>query len=319
MVTPILQYAARVSPLRRRKKAANDKKRGLHSSSKEFVAPAQAAMTSPRWHVLDMQWAAGEKLGLRVNDDSSSVTKVESNSPAQRAGLIVGDTVISVHGTGVNGTGHASELILKTVRGGKTALRLEVRRAEKPAASNASKPRKKEASPRAPAQAPKAKQPKQPAAAPAAAPPPALSSEANRLQALISGKGVDVKGDLVKRLSAGEPATVKFLSTMYPAAKTSKCLLCDKSFVPGGASKCHMLHQGEFDDYEREHAGRGEYGGTFSGTCEFCGAYVSAHGDEDDGPNDEDFGMCYCGPHVASQDAVNKLELQLRKDSGGTQ
>ena len=264
-----------------------------------FVPPAS---TSHR--VLDMQWAAGEKLGLRVNDESNSVTKVEPNSPAQRAGLIVGDMLIKIHGTGVNGTGHAAEL-LNTLCNGKTALRLEVQRAQKHAASKR---------PRPPAQAPKAKQPKQPATAPAAALPPALSSEASRLQALISGKGVDVKGDLVKRLSAGEPATIKFLSTMYPAAKASKCLLCDQSFVPGGSSKCHMLHQGEFCDYERKHAGRGEYGGTFSGTCDFCGECVSADGDEDDGPNHEDFGVCYCGPHIASQDAVNKLELQSRKE-----
>ena len=260
-----------------------------------------------------MRWTAGEKLGLRVNDESNSVTRVESNSPAQRAGLMVGDILTKVHDTGVDGTGHAAELLKKfsSPGGGRSSLRLEVRRAETLSASG---PRKKDASPRPPAQAPKAKQPKPPAAAPAAALSPALSSEASRLQALISGEGVDVKGDIVKRLSAGEPETINFLSAMYPAAKTSKCLVCDKKFTLGGSSECLMLHKGEFCDYERKFCGHSEFGGTFSGQCKFCGEHVSAHGGEDDGPNPEDFGKCYCGPHVTSHYAVNKLKIQLRKE-----
>ena len=171
-----------------------------------------------------------------------------------------------------------------------------MRRAETLSASG---PRKKDASPRPPAQAPKAKQPKPPAAAPAAALSPALSPEASRLQALISGEGVDVKGDIVKRLSAGEPETINFLSAMYPAAKTSKCLVCDKKFTLGGSSKCLMLHKGEFCDYEREHCGHSEFGGTFSGQCKFCGEHVSAHGGEDDGPNPEDFGKSATVVHTS--------------------
>ena len=172
-------------------------------------------MTSQR--VLEMRWTAGEKLGLRVNDESNSVTRVESNSPAQRA----------------------------------------------------------------------------------------LSSEASRLQALISGEGVDVKGDIVKRLSAGEPETINFLRAMYPAAKTSKCLVCDKKFTLGGSSECDrsseclMLHKGEFCDYERKFCGHSEFGGTFSGQCKFCGEHVSAHGGEDDGPNPEDFGKSATVVHTS--------------------
>jgi hypothetical protein len=47
--------------------------------------------------------------------------------------------------------------------------------------------------------------------------PSVPSAEAERLKALISG-GVDVKGDLVKRLNVGDQATVKFLSSMYPSS-----------------------------------------------------------------------------------------------------
>ena len=201
----------------------------VHTTTVLFCSHSRAsgdAIRHDSQRVLDMRWTAGEKLGLRVNDESNSVTRVESNSPAQRA----------------------------------------------------------------------------------------LSSEASRLQALISGEGVDVKGDIVKRLSAGEPETINFLSAMYPAAKTSKCLVCDKKFTLGGSSECLMLHKGEFCDYERKFCGHSEFGGTFSGQCKFCGEHVSAHGGEDDGPNPEDFGKCYCGPHVTSHDAVNKLKIQLRKE-----
>ena len=58
-----------------------------------------------------------------------------------------------------------------------------------------------------------------------------------------------------------DTATVNLLGKMYPAEKKQKCQFCLTSFFPGAASKCEIVHDVNWSDFERKHVGFEEYGG----------------------------------------------------------
>jgi hypothetical protein len=148
--------------------------------------------------------------------------------------------------------------------------------------------------------------------------------EASKLKKLISGDGVDVIGDLKKRLTEGDPETVNFLKSMYSVDKVKKCLLCGEEAVPGGRSKCNLIHDVEWGDYERDLGAhcRGEERGYHSGSCNLCGESVGFTGDDEGftgdgqfGPSDRQFGSCYKGKHVFTQEEKEKIVEALREEA----
>jgi hypothetical protein len=149
------------------------------------------------------------------------------------------------------------------------------------------------------------------------------TDEAKRMRALIAGKCVDIKSDILAQLQKGDAETVQLLGKMYPAGKKQQCQFCRESFFPGAASKCNIAHNvtdWDFDDFNRYSS---PHEGTCSGTCELCGEQMKCYGSYEDY---EDFivfkwsfepervGVCYAAEHVESSAEAANIVKRLRKE-----
>mmetsp|Transcript_27311 Transcript_27311/g.56941 ORF Transcript_27311/g.56941 Transcript_27311/m.56941 type:complete len:284 (+) Transcript_27311:15-866(+) len=139
----------------------------------------------------------------------------------------------------------------------------------------------------------------------------------SRLLKLISGDGVDVFEDLKNRLTEGDSATVELLKSIYPLNEIKKCLLCGEDCVPGSAKKCSLYHDigFEFESDVWDFKSGGQHTGTWKGNCGRCGESFSKDGNEDDYPDEEEFGICYSGKHIFTKEGKEELLRIMNPDN----
>jgi len=142
--------------------------------------------------------------------------------------------------------------------------------------------------------------------------------EASKLLKIISGDGVDIIADLKSRLEKGDPATVEFLKSIYPADEVNQCLLCGENCVPGISKECTVHH--DIPDFEFEHDvwcnSNGCYLGTWMGSCSRCDEQIQVSGTDNDGPPcAADFGFCYRGKHVFTEEKKEELLRTMNPDN----
>lgn len=189
--------------------------------------------------IFDLTWQAGESLGFRLSDDSNTVTRVDPQTPAQRAGLHVGDVIEQVGRSAVRGSGSAARL-LKEAKKSESSTTLALQRKE-PAAlapGKKAKPARHEQPAAGPAKKAKPAPPEQPAAAAAPAKKAVGSAHSSKPELHPLAAEQEQKR---QRLLAKQSKELKALEAKHAAGLAAfECACRQEQTNASGKSACYV-------------------------------------------------------------------------------